>query len=130
MLEGDGLIGQFIKVMKIVLSCNDAEALKKAIIKAAEDDTLRTWSTKRTGDGDKVLIHSTNSHQWETEGIIVLEPLKAPNFQTAVILEASVSYWNGNPKPTFEQQAYLIGRFTEILLAHFRNKFSDFRIEK
>ena len=130
MLEGDGLIGQFIKAMKIVLSCNDAEALKKAIIKAAEDDTLKTWETRSTKSEGKVLTHSTSTRQWEDEVLIVLVPLQNDRPFSPDTLEARVSWWEKKPEPPHDVKAYITGRFTEVLLAHFSKKFTDFRIEK
>lgn len=116
--------------MKIELSCNDAVALKKAIIKAAEDDILKTWETRKTGDGDKVLTHSTSSRQWEDEVLIVLVPHHAPRPFAPDTLEAVVDWWKGKQNPPYEVQAYVTGRFTEVLLAHFSNQFTDFKIVK
>lgn len=114
--------------MKIILTCNNPDALKAEIIKAADDNKLKTWETRKTTDGDKVLTHSTASYQWEDEVLIVLEPHHSP--YTPVTLDATIGWWENQKEPTHEVQSYIIGRFTEILLAHFSSKFSDFRIEK
>ena len=114
--------------MKIILTCNDAIALKAEIIKAVEKDTLKTWETRTAANNEKVLTHSTANHQWTDEVLIVLEPHQ--NAYTTDTLDAKISWWNGKVIPTSEVQAYVIGRFTEVLLAHFSSKFSDFKIEK
>ena len=114
--------------MKIILSCNNPDTLKAEIIKATDDNKLKTWETRKTTDGDKVLTHSTASYQWEDEVLLVLEPHHTP--YTPDTLDVKISWWKDHKVPTREVQSYIIGRFTEILLAHFSSRFSDFRIEK
>ncbi|MHA4875210.1 hypothetical protein, partial [Enterococcus faecium] len=35
-----------------------------------------------------------------------------------------IIWWSKNDEPTMEVKGYIVGRFTEVLLVHFRNYFT------
>lgn len=79
-----------------------------------EDKKIKTWSRKLTGEGEQVLIHTTD--QWEIIGCISL----SPNSTNDVII-AKFYYWDSYPKEkrNGDEEKYYLGRFTELMLVHF-----------
>lgn len=121
--------------MKIVLTTPDAVKLKNAIIKAAAEGVLKTWDLRdikyEDGTKDKALTHKTANNQWTDEVLVVLTAIVSNQPFGDDKLEAEMRWWkNAKNKPTTEMLAYVCGRVTEVILAHFRDYYSDFQIEK
>lgn len=105
--------------MIITIPTTKGEALKKKIFDAVEDGTLETWVT-RTGEKAVYLTHKPA--QWYDRVI-----LKFTTNDKALIIETD--WWKGN-LPDEDIKGYYIGRFCEVLLAHFRIDFSTFTVSK
>src|SRR4051812_20140145 len=100
--------------MKIVIPITTGADLKKKIFEAVKDETLKTWEV-RTGQV-KYLTHKPT--QWYDKVLLKF-------LVTETILEIDTYWWKGNV-PDEDVKGYYIGRFTEVLLVHFRDDFDDF----
>ena len=73
-----------------------------------------TWDIRKTANGVEVLVHTTQ--QWEEVGNIHLDANKEND-----CIIASFHYWTkwleNNEKGN--EEAYYLGRFTELILVHF-----------
>lgn len=104
--------------MTITIPTLKGAALKKKIFDAVEDGTLETWVT-RTGE-TVYLTHKPT--QWYDRVILRFTPN-----DKALVIE---TYWWKSNVPYEDTKGYYIGRFCEVLLAHFRDDFSTFTISK
>lgn len=79
-----------------------------------QDVTIDTWDYTTTGKGVEVLIHTTQ--QWDDVGNIHLDASKEND-----CIIVSFHYWTkwleNNEKGN--EEAYYLGRFTELILVHF-----------
>lgn len=114
--------------MKYIIKTSDAAQLKDTILSCVENKQdlnnkdIFTWDVKTTGKKEKVLIHVTD--QWEDKGNLHLTASE-DNEE----LEISFCYWSSFKKEerSGDEDKYLFGRFTELLLVHFWK--SDLRVE-
>lgn len=101
--------------MKIDALTDSPQQLIDAINKAIKDDELKTWA--RVENDKKETLYSHTPEQWSQKAM-----LKPYVYKDRVTFK--ISYWNKNPEPTIEVKGYITGRFTEILLVHFRNYYT------
>ncbi|MDI1254549.1 MAG: hypothetical protein PSV16_00485 [Flavobacterium sp.] len=99
--------------MRIEAITNHPAQLQNAINKAFKDNDLKTWSVKKN---DKMEDRYTHTGQWEDKAIIKPELLTKK-------MTFTVIGWENNP-PNEATKGYYLGRFTEILMVHFRNYFN------
>ena len=104
--------------MKITIPTPKGAALKKKILEAVEDETLKTWEAR--GDQAEHLTHKPE--QWYDKVLLGFTVTKTA-------LEIDTYWWKGNV-PDEDVKGYYIGRFTEALLVHFRDDFETFTISK
>ena len=107
--------------MNYIIKTADAKALRDTIISHVEKKKdpkgkeIRSWDVTSPKDSkEKVLIHTTD--QWEDKGNLHLTPSK-DNKELIV----SFRYWSGFPEEerSEDEDKYLFGRFTELILVHF-----------
>ncbi|MFP3595765.1 hypothetical protein [Chryseobacterium sp. SIMBA_029] len=105
--------------MKILLNTDSVEELNQDIRNKISKD-LKTWEKKTDGNGYTLYYHSTKSGQWDDE-LFVKPFLNIAKKQ----IEFYVTRSDGKIidfEPSF---GYLLGRFTEILLVNFSDRFSS-----
>ncbi len=101
--------------MKIDAVTNTPKALVDAINKAITDENLKTWAI--VYNDKKELLYSHTPQQWAEKAM--MKPSIKEDRVTFL-----VSWWSKNGDPGKEVSGYILGRFTEILVVHFRNYFS------
>lgn len=104
--------------MRIIVHTNKAEKLFKAINSKINANELRTWEIK-TDDSGKTLYNHI-PEQWSDT--VLIYPVSHTNG-----LELKISWWEGN-EPDEATKGYILGRFTEILMVHFRHLFEFLKI--
>ena len=101
--------------MKIDAITNNGQQLINAINKALNEGALKTW--KRVQGADDSMLYTHTPEQWNEVVII-----KADVFGAKV--QFDMAWWNNRPEPSQEIKGYVTGRFTEVLMVHFRNYFT------
>jgi hypothetical protein len=107
--------------MKIIAFKSNPSTLKKAIDKKMSTPVaLKTWEIKKN-DKDEVL-YSHIPEQWKEKAM--LKP-KILNDR----IEFEINWWSKNGEPDEATKGYITGRFVEILMVHFKNKFTKLEIK-
>jgi len=100
--------------MKIKAVTDKPQSLINAINKAMKDEDLKTW--KKLSVTDHEIMYSHTPEQWDEKAM--LEP---------IINEDSVIFnfiwWKKNGEPEDATKGYILGRFVEVLMVHFRSNF-------
>ena len=73
---------------------------------------ITTWQCVETGSTERVLVHTAD--QWAEKGYITLIHLLGRNE-----LQARFFYWDSCEDMDVDDDKYMFGRFTELLLVHF-----------
>jgi len=105
--------------MKIEAFTTLPKQLLAAIDKAISDGNLKTWKIVKDSNGSVLYTHTPE--QWNEKALIERQEGK-----DRVIF--TINHWSNKPDPSIEIEGYYWGRFTEILLVHFRNYFSKLEI--
>lgn len=71
-----------------------------------------TWKCVETEGNEKVLVHTTE--QWEEKGCITLKHNTSHNE-----LKVRFHYWDTCEDRSNDDDKYMLGRFTELILVHF-----------
>lgn len=107
--------------MQIIARTTEPNGLINAIVKAINEGKLKTWE-QTTNDKNEVLFrHSPD--QW----ISVLIKPKALNNDEASF---AINWWKKDGEPEFHKQGYVLGRFVEVLMVHFKDYFAYLTINK
>ena len=101
--------------MRIEAITEEPQKLINAINKAIKDEDLKTW-TKIVDKKDEIL-YSHLPQQWNEKAML------KPNIQKDKV-RFSMVWWDKNEQPTDETKGYILGRFTEVLMVHFKNYFT------
>lgn len=101
--------------MQIDAVTSTPKALVDAINKSMKEGDLKTWSIVKN-DKDEIL-YSHTPQQWNEKAM--MKPSTRVDRVTFL-----VSWWNKNGDPGVDVRGYILGRFTETLIVHFRNYFS------
>jgi len=99
--------------MNIIVHTKNPKTLFNAINNKIEKKELKTWEI-RENTRDQVLYNHT-PEQWSNAALV--KPL---NHEKG--LELRIAWWDEN-EPEEAIKGYILGRFTEILMVHFRNYF-------
>ena len=91
------------------------EPLLTAINKKIKNGELKTWELKEHGKQEDVLYNHTPD-QWS--GRVLLKPTDHEKG-----LEVFTTRWSTSPEPDEAAKGYIIGRFVEVLMVHFRTNF-------
>ena|SRR6185312_9570584 len=101
--------------MKIEAITTASAQLVAAIDKAMNDESLKTWEIVKSKEGEILYTHTPG--QWNQKALIERQANQGNVLFT-------ITYWQGKTQPSKDEEGYYFGRFTEILLVHFRNYFS------
>ncbi|AZA95637.1 hypothetical protein [Chryseobacterium shandongense] len=101
--------------MTIIVHTKNAKSLLDAINNKIEKEELKTWEIRKNSK-DQILYNHT-PEQWSNTALF--KPL---NHEKG--LELRINWWTGK-EPDEATKGYILGRFTEILMVHFR-KYFDF----
>lgn len=107
--------------MKIELYTKSGKKLIEEIFSAVEDEVLKTWAIRESKEKKKFLTHKPE--QWYDKVIIGFT-------FTDEKVTINLHYWENMGEADEATKGYYIGRFTEALLVHFKNKFTKFEIIK
>ncbi len=105
--------------MRILVSTNDPEGLKRRIISDVEKGDLLTWEIRSNKHGDKLLTHS--AEQWEDKVLLRLIP-DSENHRLAI----EPRYWSGSAKPSENDYGTVLGRFCERLFVQYSSLIGGF----
>ncbi len=105
--------------MKIIAFTNDSTKLKNAIDKKIDDKELKTWRIVK--NDKKEILYSHIPDQWNEKAMP--KPYIYEDW-----VEFDIRWWNDN-EPDEATKGYILGRFIEILMVHFRNNFTRLEIK-
>lgn len=106
--------------MRIDAITNEPQQLVNAINKAIKEGDLKTWS-KLVINKDETL-YSHIPEQWNEKA------MPKPHIHNDKV-RFSMAWWNKNEEPTEATKGYVLGRFVEILMVHFRDRFAHLEIK-
>ena len=104
--------------MNYTIYTPSASKLKEEILVsvAAKADAngrgIATWQCVEIDAGDRVLVHTTD--QWAEKGCIAIKQEPGHN-----ILRIRFCYWDSCEDMSNDDDKYMFGRFTELILVHF-----------
>lgn len=99
--------------MKIIAYTTKAKKLYEEINSKIEEKKLKTWEIKKNTKNE--ILYNHIPEQWND--IVLMKPIVYEDR-----LELIVKWWDEN-EPDETTKGYILGRFTEILMVHFRNIF-------
>lgn len=106
--------------MRIRVICDDSTSLLNKIVKKISGKELETWEIKRNDKSEILFSHIPE--QWKEKAMP--KPYIKQNS-----LDFVISWWSKNAEPEKRIQGYILGRFIEILMVHFRKDFKNIEIE-
>ena len=104
--------------MNYIIHTPSAVRLKKEIADRvlagadANGKDIMTWKCVETEANDKVLVYTAD--QWEKKGCITLKHNTSHN-----ALKVRFHYWDSCEDRSNDDDKYMLGRFTELILVHF-----------
>lgn len=114
--------------MNYIIKTPSATKLKKAIIDSVTDKVdangkgIATWQCVETDANEKVLVHTKD--QWAEKGCIAIKHDISHNE-----LQVRFHYWDSFTEKDNDDEKYMLGRFTELLLVHFNYLIDKIIIE-
>ena len=104
--------------MEIIVHTKRPSTLIDSIKRGINDGELKTWEIKLDNKGEILFNHLPV--QWNDKALI--KP-----YISYEKLTLKIVWWNGH-EPEENIKGYIIGRFTEILMVHFRRQFDFLEI--
>ena len=101
--------------MKIEAITASPDMLIAAIDKAMNDGDLKTWKIVKADKGQILYTHTPE--QWNEKALLT----RVAKTDRVVF---NINWWTKNDEPSDEVKGIYIGRFSEVLLVHFRNYLS------
>ncbi len=104
--------------MNYIIQTPSATRLKKEILDRVSEKTdangkgITTWQCVETDGGQRVLVHALD--QWAEKGCVILKKDSLKNE-----IQVSFCYWDSCEDRSNDDEKYILGRFTELLLVHF-----------
>ena len=104
--------------MNYIIKSPSAVRLKKEILDCVTEkvDTdgkgIATWQCVETNSNERVLVHTID--QWAEKGCIAIKQDLVHNE-----LQVRFHYWDSWTDKSNDDEKYLLGRFTELMLVHF-----------
>ena len=104
--------------MNYIIQTPSARRLREEILKSVESKAdangngIATWQCVETDSADKALVLTEG--QWAEKGCITLTQVERRNE-----LQVRFFYWESWVNREDGDDKYMLGRFTELLLAHF-----------
>ena len=117
--------------MKYIINTIDSEYIKSVIIEGVEQkkdvkgSEIDTWEIKKTALGEKVLVHTASA--WVNKGCIMLKANKK-NGEISAMFHYLTKCEENEKNP--DDDKYMLGRFTELMLVHFENCFDRISIKR
>jgi len=105
--------------MKVKVNCDNPPALLRAIIRQIASEDIKTWEIKRYED---LYLFSHSPKQWSEKAM-----MQASIQQSTLTFE--IAWWESDNEPENAIKGYILGRFIELLMVHFREYFNDINIE-
>lgn len=105
--------------MKIIVYTKNAKTLLNKISTKIIDKELKTWEIVKNSENNNLFSHTPD--QWKEKAMLKPE-IKKEN------LELILSWWKGK-EPEERVKGYILGRFIEVLVVHFRKEFDNIKIE-
>ena len=106
--------------MKIIAYTENSKALINAIEKKINDKELKTW--KIVKNNKEEILYSHTPAQWNEKA------MPKPNIHDNRV-EFKMTWWINHDTPDEATKGYILGRFVEVLMVHFRDKFSHLEIK-
>lgn len=104
--------------MEIIVHTKSPSILIASIKKDINDGELKTWEIKKNNKGEILFNHIPD--QWSDKAL--LKP-----YTSDEKLTLKIAWWSGN-EPEENIKGYILGRFIEILMVHFRKKIDFLEI--
>ena len=101
--------------MRIEAISDEPQQLVDAINNSIKDNKLKTWTIKNNSKNETLYSHTPE--QWNE--IAMPKPFL---HKDKVVF--SIAWWNKNEEPTEATKGYVLGRFTEVLIVHFKKHFT------
>ena len=104
--------------MNYIIKTPSATKLKKEIINSVTEKVdgngkgIATWQCVEADANEKVLVHTKD--QWAEKGCIAIKPDISHNE-----LQVRFHYWESCVDKAVDDEKYMLGRFTELILVHF-----------
>ena len=104
--------------MNYIIHTPSAARLKQEILDKVSEKVdangkgITTWQCVETGATERVLVHTAD--QWAEKGCITLTQVPGRNE-----LQVRFCYWESCEHMDVDDDKYMFGRFTELLLVHF-----------
>ena len=114
--------------MNYIIQTPSTTKLKKKILDCVSDkvdangNDIATWQCVETDANEKVLVHTTD--QWAEKGCIAIKHDISHNE-----LQVRFHYWDSYTERDNGDEKYMLGRFTELLLVHFKYLIDKIIIE-
>lgn len=114
--------------MNYIIQIPSATKLKKEILDCvsgkvdANGKGIATWQCVETDANEKVLVHTKD--QWAEKGCITLKHNSSHNE-----LKVRFHYWDSCEDRSNDDDKYMLGRFTELILVHFSYFIDKITIE-
>ena len=105
--------------MNYIIYTSNADRLKEEILDRVSEkldvngNRIATWDCVETDEDDVVLVHT--AEQWAEKGCIQLTPMIGLEE-----LQVRFHYWDDYEEQTNDDDKYMLGRLTELLLVHFK----------
>lgn len=106
--------------MKIEIYTTKGANLVAEIFSAVENEDVKTWVVRKDANNTKYLTHKPE--QWYDKALFNI-------VSTSDRVSISITWWK-DKEPTEDIKGYYMGRFTELLLVNFKDKFGKFEIIK
>ena len=101
--------------MYIKATSGNSSQLVSAIDKTMTANELRTWELVKSKEGEIYYTHTPGD--WNGKAIIGRQANDGN-------VTFTITHWSNVPKPSLDVEGYYFGRFTEVLLVHFRAYFT------
>ncbi|QOW10058.1 hypothetical protein Q73A0000_06615 [Kaistella flava (ex Peng et al. 2021)] len=108
--------------MKIILHTDSVDKLSQSIKNKISKD-LPTWEIKLDDKKFTMYFHSTKSGQWEDN--LFVKPFKNSDENQLIFYITKSDGKKIDFEPSF---GYLMGRFIEILIVHFSDKYDKLEV--
>ncbi len=105
--------------MNYIIYTPNAVRLKKEILESVSNNSdgdgsdIITWKCVETKGNEIVLVYTAN--QWEEKGYITLKQNRSHNE-----LKVKFHYWDSCQNRLNDDDKYMLGRFTELILVYFK----------
>lgn len=106
--------------MTIIIHTKNVQGLYNSINQKINSGELRTWEIKK--DSNKDVLYNHSPEQWSDK--VLLKPTNHPDG-----LQLKINWWKNSSEPDEQTKGYILGRFTEILMVHFRDLFNKVELK-